>query len=60
MPIGAGDMEPNAAGYHRMLRVSNQRAVQAKARLRGGYPVSFGSLAFSHPAMPSGITKTSA
>jgi hypothetical protein len=23
------------------------------------YPVSVGSFAFSHPAMPSGITKTS-
>lgn len=27
---------------------------------RGGYPGSVGSFAFSHPAMPSGITNTSA
>ena len=33
------------------------RRVAAAGRARHVYPVSVGSFAFSHPAMPSGITK---
>lgn len=41
----------------RILLRGRGRPARSQSACRGGYPASVGSLAFSHPAMPSGITK---
>jgi hypothetical protein len=57
MLIGA-DLEPKAADRAQLASAELLCRLSTAADPRGGYPVSVGSLAFSHPAMPSGITKT--